>query len=172
MRAPFVAIAGIPGSGKTTLARALAEHFDADWIQVGTIAEEVDPGTIEGGRMADDAALEVAFRAEIERPRSRSVIIDGLPRRAEQWLWVPEGTILILLNCRVDIARERLLRRGRVDDTLEIIGRRIAEQSALLDGWAAELAGWERCLNTSQKDAAKIAEDVIAYLEERKREVF
>lgn len=174
-----IAITGIPGSGKTTLAGGLAAHYGYRVIGTGDISRMVDPASLSGGGMADESLFQAAFRVAMDHidDWSKPVIIDGLPRRREQITLLPYFTTMFGLTCRPDIARDRLLRRARPDDTEEIVARRVEEQSALLDiehadGWMYQTVGWGRVINTSVKPIDAILHDVIEYLDGRKRQAF
>jgi adenylate kinase family enzyme len=174
-----IAITGIPGSGKTTLARGLAEA--RGWIVLGTgdIARRIDPESLVAGGMANEARFQVAFRAAMDAVDdwSKPLILDGIPRCQEQLVLLPYSTQIIGLTCRADIARDRLLRRGRPDDTPEIVARRVEEQSFLLDvrhadGWLYHVAGWGSVVNTSDKRPGVILRDVLAFLDGTKKQCF
>jgi adenylate kinase len=163
-----VCVTGIPGSGKTTLAAALAARFDVPLVSTGDIAREVDPESVARGEMADRVKIHYALQHRLVG--LPSFILDGAPREIGELPVIPPNSKVILLTTRRDIARDRLLRRGRADDLPDIIDRRIDEQAKLLNGWAYELAGWHQTVNTSLKPASQIAQDVTAYLLGDKRE--
>lgn len=168
-----VCVMGIPGVGKTTLASALAAHFSLPVITAGDIGRAVDPAAIARGDMADERLLREGVLAELSG--HPEWVLDGFPRTLAQALLLPPETVVIHLTCRPDIARERLLRRGRADDST--IDKRLAEQSALMeidkkDGWAYLLAGYGRNVNTSMKSAPTIAAAVVAHLSGQKAECY
>lgn len=173
-----IAITGIPGSGKSTLAVGLAKERGWTIMSTGDIARAVDPDSLGQGGMADEAAFQAAFHDALGvLDWSRTVVLDGIPRSPGQVPLLPSLTTVLMLTVRPDIARDRLLRRGRPDDQADLIARRVQEQSALLDvehadGWAYRLAGWHGVINTSQKRPTDILHDVLAYLDGRKREAF
>lgn len=171
-----VAITGIPGAGKTTLALQLSELTGWHVLSTGDIARRVDPASLSNGDLADEAAFRAAYKREILGYRGLPVILDGLPRSRSQVELLPaEGTMVFFLWCRYDIALGRLLRRGRSDDSSLIAEKRIREQSALLeadsnDGWARKLAGWAGSINTSNTRPALIAGRVHDYITGAKRD--
>lgn len=173
-----IAITGIPGAGKTTLANGLVKARGWKVLSTGDIARRIDPAGVSAGVMAVEGAFRAAFAETFATLGQHPVVVlDGIPRSEEQLALLPEGTVIIGLNCRPDIAKDRLLRRERSDDTAEIIDRRIAEQTDLLginrqDGWLFGAAGWGGVVATSIKSPGQILIDVIGYLEGRKREAF
>lgn len=180
---PFaaVAIAGIPGAGKSTLAAALHEALGWPVLSTGDIARRIDPESIANGGVADPAAFADAFRtawSEAEFHGDYPVVLDGIPRYREQVDLLPDKTVLVALTCRPDIAIDRQLRRGRPgDEDRALVEFRTRAQGDLLaveqaDGWLYTLAGWGAVVNTSQKSGQQIAQDVIDYLSGTKREAF
>ena len=173
-----LAIAGIPGAGKTELATRLSARFGWEVISTGDIARRVDPDSLAAGKLADESLFRRAFlEAFYGTKHDGPVILDGLPRSRGQIALLPEESMVIALTCRPDIAIERQKLRARPGDTDEIIEARTREQSDLLeveraDGWLYVFAGWNRTLNTSQRSREEIEERVSGYLTGEKREVF
>ena len=69
------------------------------------------------------------------------------------------------------------MRRGRDDDTSELIARRISEQSRLLaiedrDGWLWREAGIHAAVNTSRKIPQMVLEGFVAYISGEKDDAF
>jgi len=176
-----LAITGVPGTGKTTLALALSTQLGWPVVSTGNIARVTDPGGLARGGMANEADFVVAFARHYALVRSLAdtpVILDGIPRTVGQLGYLPADTTrVILLTARPDVAVDRLLRRGREDDTPELIERRMREQGALLqidqaDGWAFTIAGFHTAVNTSRKTPDMVAEGVIQYLLGNRTEAF
>lgn len=72
----LIVFSGLPGTGKTTLARAIADHFDAVFVRVDTIEEAllVDGG---GSLVALGAGYRVAYAiAEDNLGLGRTVVAD------------------------------------------------------------------------------------------------
>lgn len=179
---PFkvLAIAGQPGAGKTTLANNLHEALGWPIISTGDIARRVDPEGLARGELADEAAFREAFFEayyDLGPTLAEPAILDGMPRSRAQLDYLPRERLLMGLTCRIDIAIERQLRRGRAGDSAEIIEKRTREQSALLevdhaDGWLYHVAGWGAVVNTSQKPPALIASQVLEFLRGERRQMF
>lgn len=175
--ARVLAITGIPGSGKSTLAGRLAKRTGRVLLTSHDLVDLIDPGAIAEGRMADKEKMAGAFAQMMAEYREERVVLDGWPRSPDQAVLLPADTLVFLLDCSISIARERLTRRARTDDTTETIEHRLHEQASILrvtsrGGWARELATWYRTLNTGNKSANEVEAGVMAYLHGEKREVF
>jgi hypothetical protein len=124
--------------------------------------------------------LRAAFSEALEAsgpPSVFGVVVDGLPRDEGDLAVLPDTTMMILLDCRMDIAATRQLLRGRPGDEPEIIAKRTAEQRRLLemdkpDGWARRRAGWQQTRTTSLVSADMVFDQLVAYLEGRSKEIF
>ena len=165
-------VTGIPGSGKTTLAGRVAKRAGLTFLSAHDLVERVDPAAIGEGRMAEEGGMRAAF-VELMGEYRDGFVMDGWPRNPGQAALLPEGAIVIHLRCTHDTARDRLGRRGRVDDTPELIDQRLREQEEVFNGdWIRALAPWARTLNTSKRTAADVERTVMLYLNGERREVF
>ena len=170
-------ITGIPGSGKSTLAGILARELGRTLITMHELVLRVDPESIGRGDMADARAMRKAFIQAMDEYTDEPIVVDGWPRTPDQADLLPADAQVFLLACRPDIATDRLTRRGRGDDTPELVRKRVDEQSRLLEvdergGWAMKLAGWEGAVNTSLKHPICVAGGVLAYLRGIKGQAF
>lgn len=169
----FIAITGAPGTGKTTLAAILEDQLPATLITSHELVERVDPDALREGRLADHYKMQRALLAAFEEVRGNGhVVVDGFPRNQEQATLLPPVATLFVLNCRIDIAMERQLRRARPDDTPELVRMRTVEQAALLVPWAREMAGDKTVVNTTYKTPEQVARGVLAFLRGEKREAY
>jgi adenylate kinase len=133
-----LSLAGPPGSGKTTQAKMLANKLSIPYLSmVGLIKEVAEQGSKlgrqmrnvieEGGLVDDDLALKFFFDRAGQEDCRQGFIIDGGPRtlyqaeRVERQLPLDK---LIFVDVSLPVARERLLKRGRVDDTAEVVTHR------------------------------------------------
>jgi adenylylsulfate kinase len=145
----LIAMAGLPGTGKSTLAAALARALDAplldkDRVRAALFAE----GDLEQSHEQDDFCMRVLYRTAVflaQRGRRRHLILDGRTfGRREQvaelaalaaGLKLP--LVFIECTCSDETARERLAaaaRAGRLPAAnrgLELYERLKAERDAL-----------------------------------------
>lgn len=168
-----VFVTGVPGAGKTTLAGRIAKKDGRTFLSAHDIVELVDPAAIAEGRMANEHDMRVAFTALMRDYQDAEFVMDGWPRNAGQSLLLPDDTITIHLRCDPAIAAYRLGRRGRTDDTPELITKRLLEQEAEFDGqWIKNLCGWHRTINTSKRTPDFLESTVMLYLTGQRKEVF
>jgi len=128
-----ISLIGQPGSGKSTLATILSGLFNVMTISSGDLARAHgfmgSQAEREGKLDPDEAKIRRLVREAIGD--SDQYILDGFPRTIEQIedLQLPLDAVLYLNLGKekgVHIGAERLLQRGRPDDTINIIGARIA----------------------------------------------
>lgn len=136
-------LVGPPGAGKGTQAERLAERLDVPHISTGDLfranLKQETPLGVEAKRYMDAGELvpdEVTVGMVRERldegDAAKGFILDGFPRNVRQAealgeLLVRRGESLdavIEFQVPEDVLVERLLGRGRADDTEDVIRRR------------------------------------------------
>jgi adenylate kinase len=157
-----VLIVGPQGSGKGTQASRLAENLGIPHISTGDIFRaNVGAGTelgvlakkyMDDGELVPDEVTVAMVAARFdEADAAKGFLLDGFPRTVGQADKL--GEILaersedidkvLLLEVPDEVLLERMLARGRADDTAEAIGRRLElyhqETKPLLDYYAAKL---------------------------------
>jgi adenylate kinase family enzyme len=144
-----VVLTGLPGCGKGTLVRSLlgvaADSLVA--VATGDIARRISAESARSGAMAPEDRMRSELLMEIARvrPANGAVLVDGLPRKAEQVGWAQENLcdpLFVYLDTAPSVCKQRMALRGRADDTPEFIERRMAEHTALLSAVLAEDADW------------------------------
>lgn len=83
----LIVVGGGPGTGKTTVARALAEHVDAQVISTDDVRRELLQAGAVHGRAGD-------LNAGLYAPENVSVVYDEVLRRAHSWLRAGHTVIL------------------------------------------------------------------------------
>lgn len=136
---------GPPGSGKSTHAGLLAEHLAVIHLSVGAalrneIAAKRSPlgeriaAMVAAGELVDTADVLAILETPLAAAtRSGGWVLDGAPRTLTQaevlddWLEGLEAPVdcVIALDVPEAEVRSRLNRRGRADDTPEVIAHRL-----------------------------------------------
>jgi len=157
-----VLIVGPQGAGKGTQAALLADNLKIPHISTGDIFRaNVTAGTelgvlakkyMDSGELVPDEVTSAMVAARLaEADAGPGFLLDGFPRTVPQAEWLTDllrsrGQQLdavLLLDAPDDVLLERMLARGRADDTVEAISRRLAlyhsETTPLLEHYADKL---------------------------------
>lgn len=125
---------GLPGTGKSTLGRKVATIRGYQYISTGDIARELaDKSWQDKGELAPEDYIRIRFMEEIskiKKTNAKGVIIDGMPRTVEQVYFISSlfhSIQYILLDAPHEVLLHRLCKRGRMDDTKDIIQKRIKD---------------------------------------------
>jgi adenylate kinase len=142
-RGPRLVLLGKQGSGKGTQAENLAGHYRITHLSTGDLfraaAEAGTPRGLEAkqymdrGELVPDETVIGVVEESFERDNtpSRGFILDGFPRTQPQALELTRilghRTLDVVIDLEVsdDVALQRMLARGREDDTRETIARRL-----------------------------------------------
>jgi adenylate kinase len=142
-RGPRLVLLGKQGSGKGTQAENLADRYGVTHLSTGDLfraaAEAETPRGLEAkqymdrGELVPDETVIGVVEESFERDRTpdRGFILDGFPRTYPQALELTRilghRTLDVVVDLEVadDVALERMLARGREDDTREAIARRL-----------------------------------------------
>ncbi len=144
----LLVVIGMPGSGKDTQIAILAERRSLNVMRVGDMvrkAAESDSSlaaSLRAGDLADNIKVNALIEHEINSaPQGSYMVSDGYPRALEQAIYLaglisPAKLVLdrvLFINLDNDVARDRLLKRNRIDDTPSIIKHRLGVFHALTD---------------------------------------
>ncbi|MBI4039816.1 nucleoside monophosphate kinase [Candidatus Daviesbacteria bacterium] len=133
-----ILIAGPQGSGKTTQAQLLADHFNLCFQNMGNLVrvlskENSDLGrgtkaALDKGQLVDDVVVANLVKNWINlKDCPNGFVFDGYPRTMSQLkLFDPNYDRVVYLDVSDEEVTRRLLKRGREDDTLEIIKTRLS----------------------------------------------
>lgn len=132
-----ILLAGLPGSGKTTQAKRLAEELGLCVVSVGDALREMAKEDSELGKVVKEEMskgdfVDDALAARVVRQKVYSdacmngFVVDGYPRSLGQIeQFDPEFNQIIFLNISKEVAEKRLLSRGRMDDDPKVIEHRL-----------------------------------------------
>lgn len=149
---------GRQGAGKGTQCVRLGEHYGIPHISTGDMLREaVAAGTelglkakslMDAGHLVPDDVMEGIVVERLAQDDARAGwLLDGYPRTLGQVEAMRRNLgedfvdLAVNLDVPVDVVTERMLARGRDDDTEEAIRRRLdlyEEQTAPVLGWFAE----------------------------------
>lgn len=138
----YITLLGAPGCGKGTQAQMLASELNIPVVGIGdlirseiskksALGQEVEPIVNSGNLVPDDIIIKI-FSANItEALLKNGVITDGFPRNLVQAKAFEDifknkslDTIIIYIKVPFERLKERLLLRGRSDDTEVVIETR------------------------------------------------
>ena len=115
----FVAVAGPPCSGKSTIARTLSATLPAPHLEMDRFRERVLPHGDQRVEDRDVAYKAMHFAAELLAPWCRTIVLDATYTAAICRRWLVDivdqtGGALVVIECRVSVASavERWARRA------------------------------------------------------------
>ena len=132
-----IVLIGPQGSGKSTQGKLISDDFGMPYISTGDMFREIMVGTDEfstsirekmsAGELIDDETTNKIVRQHLERGKYyKGFVIDGYPRSVNQSMSAPFVLdVIIHIEVPEHISINRLLKRGRVDDTEQKIKRRL-----------------------------------------------
>lgn len=136
----MIIMMGVAGAGKSLQGRWLADEIGLPWLSTGEFLRMLVTGQrrkemIEGKLLDDSEMIELADKIFHMIDVKQEFILDGFPRTLAQAEWLiaqhKAGLInistLLHLEASEETVTERLLERGRQDDTKEAISARFAE---------------------------------------------
>ena len=140
----MILLMGVAGAGKSIQGRLLADEHGYAWISSGEIFRVLVTGKrrqqmLEGKLLSDDEVIRLFDKVFDLIDISEEFVLDGFPRTIPQADWLLEqiksGRLklsrVIHLTASEEVVRERLLARGRQDDTEEAIAERFREYRAV-----------------------------------------
>ena len=125
-----VALIGVPGAGKSTLANLMGTVFNVMVVSSGALARANGFANSEAEKEGKLDPNEEKIRALVKEAigTSNRYILDGFPRTVDQIEAIGikfDAVIYMNMVGNEHIAIERLLNRGRPDDTMDIINKRL-----------------------------------------------
>ena len=150
VRSPLILVLGPPGSGKTVNAQKISRRYGIPAISMADLLEQAGgwgkagskkmlEASVESGDLVSDEVLITLLEQRLGKSDARKgFLLDGIPSTAKQAEYL-EGVaarrrlgepLVVHLMVPDATARQRMLKRGRANDTLEIVERRLAEYRA------------------------------------------
>lgn len=136
----MIILTGVAGAGKSMQGKLLADEHGYAWISSGEILRVLVTGKrrqemLEGKLLSDDEVVRLFDKVFELIDLDEEFVLDGFPRTIPQANWLLEQThkgrlrlsAIINLSASEEVVRQRLMARGRQDDTEETIARRLEE---------------------------------------------
>lgn len=136
----MIILMGVAGAGKSMQGRLFADEHGYAWISTGELFRVLVTGKrrqqmLEGKLLSDEEVIALVDKTLKMIDLDKEFLLDGFPRTKTQADWLMEQiesgrlrlSAVINLAATPEIVKERLLARGRQDDTEEAINRRFAE---------------------------------------------
>lgn len=136
----MIIIMGVAGAGKSVQGRWLADEVGLPWLSTGEFLRMLVTGKrrkemLEGKLLDDSEVISLADKIFHMIDMKEEFILDGFPRTRKQSEWLiaqhKAGLINISMVLHIEASEEvvaqRLLERGRLDDTEEAISKRFKE---------------------------------------------
>lgn len=133
-----ILLIGPQGSGKTTQGKLLSEFLKVPFIVTGDILRAITSsdteegkrikGILESGNLVDDETVIKLIRERVSKDDCQNgFILDGYPRTLEQAKRIEDLNFdkAIYFKAPKEVVLDRLLKRGRIDDTKELIQKRL-----------------------------------------------
>jgi adenylate kinase len=171
---------GVAGAGKSMQGRKLADELGLPWVSTGEflrmlISGEERKDMVAGKLLDDDEIIRLVQKVFTVINTEDEFILDGFPRTAAQADWllsqIKHGqlplTAVIHLTATQEVVKQRLLERGRQDDTDEAIAARFEEYEKnivpILNQFKA--AGAKVCDIDGDKSVAEVHDAIDAALQ-------
>lgn len=136
----MIMLMGVAGTGKSTQGKMLADEKGYAWLSTGEILRVLITGSrrqemLSGKLLTDEEVINVVDKVlELIDPNDEFVL-DGFPRTMKQLDWLLDqankgvfSRILVFhLTAPDNVVHDRLLQRGRLDDSEEAISKRLDE---------------------------------------------
>lgn len=175
----MIVFMGVAGAGKSMQGRVLADELGLPWLSTGEFLRMLISGEprremVSGKLLDDDEIIRLVQKIFTVINTAEEFILDGFPRTVGQADWllsqVKHGqlnmTAVIHLKATEDVVRQRLLARGRQDDTEEAISERFTDyrQNILPILEQFKAAGIKVCDIDGDQSVTEVHDSILAAL--------
>ncbi|WP_371356545.1 AAA family ATPase [Pseudomonas chlororaphis] len=162
----LIVFSGLPGSGKTTIARALASHLRAAYLRIDSIEQALrNGGMAEVGKAGYEVAIALARSNLALGNRVVADCVNPLAESRQAWQGIAEAEQSPLLNVEVictDIAEHRRRVESREAD---VPGLRPPSWQSVLDHDYQAWSGERLTLDSSLLSPAEAVQVILEHLE-------
>ncbi len=140
----MIILMGVAGAGKSMQGRLFADEHGYAWISTGELFRVLVTGKrrqqmLEGKLLSDDEVIKLVDKTLKLIDVDKEFLLDGFPRTKTQADWLLKQihagslklTAVINLAASPEVVKQRLLSRGRLDDTEAAIKKRFDEYEAV-----------------------------------------
>ena len=140
----MIILTGVAGAGKSMQGKMLADEHGYAWISTGEILRVLVTGKrrqemLQGKLLSDEEMIVILDKVFDLIDPKQEFILDGFPRTIPQADWLLDQvhagrfalTAVVNLAASEEVVRQRLISRGRQDDTVEAISERFKEYRAV-----------------------------------------
>ncbi len=172
----IITISGLIGSGKTTVAKAIAKRFNLRHISAGEafreLAKERGLSLLEFSRLAEkDKNIDIELDKKIvELAKAGNVVVDG---RLSGWL-IKDANLRVFLKAPLEVRVKRVCKREKKEyETVlrEIIERERSEAKRYMEIYGINIKNleiYDIVLNTALWQAKDVIEIIAAAIEKLK----
>lgn len=128
MKKRVIALMGRAGSGKSTLGKRIAEELGYKYLSTGDLARTLpDLDWQAKGQFAPEDQIRAMVTQAIAGATEPVIILDGMPRMRDQVYFLMDlyDVSFVCMVIDEDVARARLVKRQRTDDTYRAIEKRL-----------------------------------------------
>ena len=180
----MIIFTGVAGSGKSKQGRLLADTLGYPWLSTGEflrmlVSGERRKAMVSGKLLDDHEIINLVQKIFALIDTKQEFVLDGFPRTVAQADWLLNQakhkqlhiTAVIHLQASEAVVEERLMKRGRADDTREAIGERFNEYETailpILDHF--KTAGIPVCEINGEADVKPIHEAIMQAISDLSR---
>ncbi len=176
----MIILLGVAGAGKSMQGRLFADEHGFAWISTGELFRVLVTGErrqkmLEGELLSDVEVIELVDKTLRLIDLKKEFLLDGFPRTKPQVDWLVEqinsGRVVLTgifnMTATEEVVKERLLRRGRPDDTEQAIAKRFEEYKAV----TLPIVEYFRSLHTAvydinaDQDVLAVHDEILTYID-------